>query len=160
MNYSVSYEAIHNLRVGFSGYWLQQTTDDKVNGVNVAHSLERTVGLGAGIQYFSGGDTWVHLNAYKETNVRNRAQGYSVTLRLSRGIPSDGTSVDPPCRRVRLLEVDRRCSSKPLPTNREEPKMDTRKLRIAPITVGDGWIAGQGVGFRRNAVVREKRRAL
>jgi Putative MetA-pathway of phenol degradation len=88
MNYSVSYEAIHNLRVGFSGYWLQQTTDDKVNGVNVAHSLERTVGLGAGIQYFSGGDTWVHLNAYKETNVRNRAQGYSVTLRLSRGIPS------------------------------------------------------------------------
>jgi hypothetical protein len=86
-NYSVSYEAIHNLRVGLNGYWLQQTTDDKVNGIDVPHSLERAVGLGAGIQYFSGRDTWLHLNAYKEVDVRNRAQGYSVILRLSKAIP-------------------------------------------------------------------------
>lgn len=91
MNYSVSYEVISHVRVGFNGYWLQQLTDDKVNDINVPHSLERTVGLGAGIQIFSGRDTWIHLNGYKETDVRNRAQGSSVTLRFSRAIPSSST---------------------------------------------------------------------
>jgi hypothetical protein len=88
MNYSASYEVITHLRVGFNGYWLQQTTDDKVNDNNLPHSFERTVGLGAGIQYFSGRQTWIHLNGYKETDVRNRAEGFSVTLRLTRAIPS------------------------------------------------------------------------
>jgi Putative MetA-pathway of phenol degradation/Enoyl-(Acyl carrier protein) reductase len=82
---------ITHVRVGFNGYWLQQTTEDKVNGINLPHSLERTVGLGAGIQYFSGRDTWIHLNGYQETDVRNRAQGYSVTLRFSKAIPSSMT---------------------------------------------------------------------
>jgi hypothetical protein len=31
--------------------------------------------------------SWIHLNGYKEVDVRNRAQGFSVTLRLSKGIP-------------------------------------------------------------------------
>jgi anthranilate 1,2-dioxygenase (deaminating, decarboxylating) large subunit len=82
---------ITNVRIGFNGYWLQQLTDNKVNDINVPYSLERTVGLGAGIQFFSGRDTWIHLNGYKETNVRNRPQGATVTLRFSRAIPSART---------------------------------------------------------------------
>jgi hypothetical protein len=88
MNYSASYEVVPHVRVGFNGYWLQQTTDDKINGTPVPHSLERAVGLGGGIQYFSGSNFWIHLNAYKETDVRNRAQGASVTLRFSKALPS------------------------------------------------------------------------
>jgi hypothetical protein len=88
MNYSASYEVISHVRVGFNGYWLQQTTDDKINDSNLPHSLERTVGLGAGIQIFSGRDAWIHLNGYKEIDVRNRAQGSSVTLRISKAMPS------------------------------------------------------------------------
>jgi hypothetical protein len=88
MNYSASYEAVKNVRVGFNGYWLQQTTGDKINGVDVPHSLERTVGLGAGIQIFFGRDFWFHLNAYTETAVRNRARGVLVTLRVSKAITS------------------------------------------------------------------------
>jgi hypothetical protein len=91
MNYSASYEVIPHVRVGFNGYWLQQTTGDKVNDIAVPHSLERTVGLGGGIQYFSGRDFWLHLNAYKEIDVRNRSEGASVTLRVSKSIPSTGT---------------------------------------------------------------------
>jgi hypothetical protein len=88
MNYSVSYEVVHNVRVGFNGYWLQQLTDDKASDTNIPQSLERTVGLGAGIQILSGHTSWIHLNGYKEVDVRNRAQGFNVTLRISKGIPS------------------------------------------------------------------------
>jgi hypothetical protein len=94
MNYSASYEVVKNVRLGFNGYWLQQTTDDKINGVNVPHSLERTVGLGAGIQIFSGRDIWFHLNGYVDTAVRNRARGVNVTLRISKAIPS--AKAEPP----------------------------------------------------------------
>ena len=88
VNYAASYEVVHNVRVGFNGYWLQQITDHKANGVAIPDSLERTVGLGGGIQIFSGHNSWIHLNAYKEVDVRDRAEGFSVTLRLSKGIPS------------------------------------------------------------------------
>jgi hypothetical protein len=89
MNYSASYEVFPNLRVGFNGYWLQQLTADQIDSAKVPSSLERTVGLGGGLQYFfSGHNTWIHLNGYVETDVRNRAQGYALTLRFSRGIPS------------------------------------------------------------------------
>lgn len=87
MNYSVSYAVTSRVRVGFNGYWLQQLTDNKIDGAPIPHSLERTVGLGAGIQIHWGRYTWLHLNGYKETDVRNRAQGSIVTLRLSQAIP-------------------------------------------------------------------------
>ena len=88
MNYAASYEVIHNVRVGFNGYWLQQLTDHKANGIAIPNSLERTVGLGAGIQIFSGHGSWIHLNGYKEVDVRNRAQGFNLILRVSKAIPS------------------------------------------------------------------------
>jgi anthranilate 1,2-dioxygenase (deaminating, decarboxylating) large subunit len=91
MNYAASYEAVKDVRVGVNGYWLQQTTDHKVNGLNVAGSLERTVGLGGGIQIFFGRETWFHLNANSETDVRSRARGFSVILRVTKGIPSAKT---------------------------------------------------------------------
>ena len=91
MNYAASYELVKGVRVGFNGYWLQQLTDHKVDGVNVPGSLERTVGLGGGIQVFFGRETWFHLNGYSETDVLNRARGFSVTLRVTKGIPSAKT---------------------------------------------------------------------
>lgn len=87
VNFATSYEVVHNLRVGFNGYWLQQVTDHKLDGTNLPHSLERTVGLGGGIQYFLGHNFWLHLNAYKETDVRNRAAGFSTIFRASWLIP-------------------------------------------------------------------------
>jgi hypothetical protein len=88
MNYATSYEVIHNIRVGFNGYWVQQLTDHEANGVRIPDSLERTVGLGGGIQLFTGHNTWIHLNGYKEVDVRNRTEGYNVVFRISKGIPS------------------------------------------------------------------------
>jgi hypothetical protein len=87
MNYSTSYEVRKNVRLGFNGYWLQQVTDHKIDGSSVPDSLERTVGLGPGLQ-FGGRDTWFHLNSYMETDVRNRPSGIKVTFRISKALPS------------------------------------------------------------------------
>ena len=44
MNYSAFYEVTTHLRVRFNRYWLQQTTDDKVNGTNLQRPVIRPMG--------------------------------------------------------------------------------------------------------------------
>jgi hypothetical protein len=87
VNYSASYEVQKNVRVGFNGYWLQQVTKDEVNGVSVSNSLERTIGLGLGLQV-QDQNVWYHLNGYEEVDVRNRSRGAKVIFRLSIALPS------------------------------------------------------------------------
>jgi len=82
-NYTTSYAILKHVRVGLNGYWLQQFTDDQINGASVANSKERTVGLGPGIQL--GGDgLWFRVNSYMETGVRNRMSGTKVEFRISK----------------------------------------------------------------------------
>jgi anthranilate 1,2-dioxygenase (deaminating, decarboxylating) large subunit len=87
VNYATSYELWKNVRLGFNGYWLQQLTDDQINGGDVSNSRERTVGLGPGIQ-LSGREIWFRLNGYIETDVRNRPSGVKVTMRVSKVLPA------------------------------------------------------------------------
>jgi hypothetical protein len=87
VNYATSYELWKNVRLGFNGYWLQQLTDDRINGGDVSNSRERTVGLGPGIQ-LSGREIWFRLNGYVETDVRNRPSGVKVTFRISKAVPT------------------------------------------------------------------------
>jgi hypothetical protein len=89
MNYSTSYEVFKSVRLGFNGYWLQQTTDNRINGLDVPHSEERTIGIGPGLQ-LGGHDTWFGLNSYIETDVRNRPTGIRVTFRISKALPTLG----------------------------------------------------------------------
>jgi hypothetical protein len=74
------------VRLRFNGYWLQQTTDHRIDGI-VPDSRVRTVGLGPGLQ-LGGHDTWFHLNSYIETDVRNRPCGIKVTFRISKALPT------------------------------------------------------------------------
>jgi hypothetical protein len=89
MNYATSYGVTKDFRVGFNGYWLQQLTDDRINGQDVPNSKERTVGLGPGVQ-FGGDNLWFRVNSYIETDVRNRPEGVRVTFRISKTLPSQG----------------------------------------------------------------------
>jgi hypothetical protein len=88
MNYATSYELFKNVRLGFNGYWLQQLTDHKINGVAIPNSKERTVGLGPGIQ-LGGQGIWFRVNSYIETDVRNRPSGVKVTLRISKTLAAN-----------------------------------------------------------------------
>jgi hypothetical protein len=94
VNYATSYELWKNVKLGFNGYWLQQLTDDRINNLTVFHSRERTVGLGPGLQ-LSGQDIWFRLNAYIETDVRNRPSGIKVTFRISKAIPPNEPQPQP-----------------------------------------------------------------
>lgn len=87
VNYATSYEVRKNVRLGFNGYWLQQVTDHRINGIAVPNSLERTVGLGPGIQ-LGGRGIWFRVNSYMETDVRNRPSGIKVTFRISKALPT------------------------------------------------------------------------
>jgi anthranilate 1,2-dioxygenase (deaminating, decarboxylating) large subunit len=82
-NYASSYAIFKSVRVGFNGYWLQQLTDHAINGISVADSKERTVGLGSGAQV-GGKGLWLRVNSYIETDVRNRPSGIKVTFRISK----------------------------------------------------------------------------
>jgi hypothetical protein len=87
LNYATSYGVRKNVRLGFNGYWLQQTTDHRINDIPVSDSKERTVGLGPGVQ-LGGQGIWVRLNGYMEADVRNRPSGVKVTLRISKALPA------------------------------------------------------------------------
>jgi hypothetical protein len=87
VNYAASYEFFDHFRLGFNGYWLHQLTDDRIDGAPVPGSLERTVGLGPGVQ-IAGKDIWFSVNSYMETAGRNRPSGFKVTFRISKALPS------------------------------------------------------------------------
>jgi hypothetical protein len=85
-NVAASYELLERLRFGISGYVLQQFTEDKINGNNIANSEERVFGIGPGLSYNQDNNRdklWITLNSYFETGVENRPQGIEVVLRIS-----------------------------------------------------------------------------
>jgi hypothetical protein len=85
-NIAGSYEVSDRLRVGVSGYTLQQFTDDKINGDAIAGSEERVFGIGPGVAYNQDNHQdkwWLTLNSYFETGAENRPQGIGIVLRFS-----------------------------------------------------------------------------
>jgi hypothetical protein len=85
-NFAASYEVLKRLRLGISGYALQQLTDDKINGNNIVNSEERVFGIGPGLAFNqdnSQDKLWITLNSYFETGAENRPQGIGVVLRIS-----------------------------------------------------------------------------
>ena len=77
---------LKRLRLGISGYVLQQLTDDKINGNRIANSEERVFGIGPGLSYNQDNSlakVWITLNSYFETGAENRPEGIGVVLRIS-----------------------------------------------------------------------------
>jgi hypothetical protein len=86
-NFAISYEVLKSLRVGISGYALQQFTDDRINGSSIADSEERVFGVGPGLAYNQDNNhdkLWITLNSYIETGAENRPEGIGVVLRISK----------------------------------------------------------------------------
>jgi hypothetical protein len=76
---------LKRLRLGVSGYALQQFTEDKINGSSLANSEERVFGVGPGVAFNQDGNDkfWATLNGYFETGAQNRPEGFAIVLRIS-----------------------------------------------------------------------------
>lgn len=74
LNFALSYGVSPRVRVGLNGYYLQQLSDDKVNGQKVLASRERVLGFGPGVMLDVSKSSKLWFNLYKETSVRNRAR--------------------------------------------------------------------------------------
>jgi hypothetical protein len=71
------------VRVGINGYYLQQTTDPEINGVEIPGARERAFGIGPGALISFSPKQHIFLNAYWEDGVRNRPEGFRLTLRYT-----------------------------------------------------------------------------
>ena len=74
-NFAVAYAVVPDkLRVGLNGYYLEQITDSKVDGVS-RFGHERVLGLGPGAVWHISRDNHVFFNLYFESQVENRPEG-------------------------------------------------------------------------------------
>lgn len=68
--------------VGLGGYYYRQFTDDDAPGLESGNRA-RVLAIGPALSYFKPGLPPVWLHAYKEHDASNRAEGYTVALRIS-----------------------------------------------------------------------------
>jgi len=68
--------------LGLGGYYYRQFTDDDAPGLQSGYRA-RVLAVGPAVSYFKPGLPAVWLHAYKETDAVNRAEGYTVALRIS-----------------------------------------------------------------------------
>ena len=79
-NVSVSKAVTDQLRLGLSGYVLEQITDDQIDGADIPNSRERIVGFGPAFRLQLGRSA-LFANAYIETAARDRPEGSRFFLR-------------------------------------------------------------------------------
>lgn len=80
-NFATEYAVTEKLRVGLNGYWLQQTTNTRVNGLSQPGSKERVWALGPGAVYGFDKNNFLFVNGYHEFAARNRPEGQRYVLR-------------------------------------------------------------------------------
>jgi len=81
-DYSLSWALLPSLRLGLTGYYYQQTTDDEIDDKDVEHNRGKTIAVGPGIM-------WNHkrlsliLRTQYEFGVKNRPQGHNVWFKIA-----------------------------------------------------------------------------
>jgi anthranilate 1,2-dioxygenase (deaminating, decarboxylating) large subunit len=77
----MSYGLTRHLRVGVNGYYLQQLSNDTLQGRDIAQSQERAFGLGPGLVYITPAIIFM-VNSFVEFGVENRPQGFRLQGRF------------------------------------------------------------------------------
>jgi anthranilate 1,2-dioxygenase (deaminating, decarboxylating) large subunit len=82
-NFAAAYEVLpKQLRLGINGYWFDQITDTKVDGVKDPSLSEKVFAIGPGAVWHFSQDTHLFVNAYFETDAESRPEGERYNLRL------------------------------------------------------------------------------
>ncbi len=80
-DYAISWSPIPNLRLGLTGYFYQQTTDDELDGKEIEHNRGRAMALGPGIKWDYKRLSLVLRTQY-EFGVKNRPQGKNLWFKV------------------------------------------------------------------------------
>jgi hypothetical protein len=80
-NFAAAYEILpKQLRLGINGYWLDQVSDTKRNGVVIPDD-EKVFAVGPGAVYHFSQDSHLFFNTYFESGAENRPEGDRINLR-------------------------------------------------------------------------------
>ena len=82
LNYDMEYQVLPKLWLGVTGYFLQQLSDSKLSGQNIAQSRERVLGIGPGLLYTFPHEYRLSSYLYFETLAKNRAEGIRFVIRV------------------------------------------------------------------------------
>ena len=80
-DFAAGYSFADGWTAGVGGYFYQQTTDDQVDGLNVAHERGRVLAIGPAVKY-AHRNMSLTFKCLFETQVRNRPAGQSTWFRL------------------------------------------------------------------------------
>ncbi|ADZ92926.1 SphA family protein [Marinomonas mediterranea] len=83
INFASAYAVSNRLSVGLSGYVLNQITNTKANGSDVADTKEEVWAIGPGFQYVLNPNNSIVANVYFEQDAKNRAESDRFILRFN-----------------------------------------------------------------------------
>jgi hypothetical protein len=84
INFTTSYSVTPDVSLGINGYYFQQLTDSKANGIALPNARERVLGIGPGMMWRIDPNKTLWINAYTDTMVRNRASvPYTLQVRTA-----------------------------------------------------------------------------
>jgi len=81
MNFTTEYNFCDKIVVGVNGYFLEQLKNSKLKGKDIPHSREQVFAIGPGMVYTFGPNSFLFLNYYIESYVRNRPKGMEGVIR-------------------------------------------------------------------------------
>ena len=90
-NFGTSYEVFKNLRLGIAGYYLQQTTTNRIDDVEVPDSTGNGASIGPGLMYSWHNFTF-NFTAHVRTWVDNRPDTQRFTWIIKKTFPSSKNS--------------------------------------------------------------------
>ena len=75
INFASSYEIAKGIRPGINGFWLQQFTNDRTNGVSVPNTREEQLYLGPGLSWDVNSKNTLNINFYLPVSAKNVPAG-------------------------------------------------------------------------------------
>lgn len=81
VDYAAGWAFGNGWTLGVGGYFYQQTTDDEVDGHRYPDNKGASRAIGPALRYDSGQGWFLTAKGYRETGVRNRAEGDALWLR-------------------------------------------------------------------------------
>ena len=84
LNATLSYNLPKCLWFGLNGYYLDQITNGRLNGIAVTGSPEQVGALGPGVLWNESSHWHFYANAYQEFGAKNRLEGHKLVLRIER----------------------------------------------------------------------------